>query len=902
MNAAGTGAGPGTGPDVSWLNLSAIPSTRTKTLALSAVWHFTQKGADSIISKLKKFGYKNAVFTYDSTFKWIDVTCRPEDEASIFEEFELLAGNIENSVFSGENQNNLFRDDGTLKDFYHEMMSPVNWVPPNELIESSYLSDELKRLRYVTCYQPPLNLRTIFSGNWLGSERMSKAFDEIQRQLSVKMQENLWLKHIYVASDNEDEMYEAVRRFEIFLQATDAEQEDEEDRDFDGLSGNTFHVVVTRGKTSLRTLRTRGFTGPDVFPLVFRITALCWAGLAKTTLFDPTRFWSLTGSYRWLYRHSCVVRQVVWEWTSDEFAFTDAALTTSVLGDRDPDRRTLWHDQENAARPFPSRMKDRFRPQCSYKQLQTGYISEGTTGDRVSEWLDQLNLASTEKIYVPVMNTKKRAEPLKIQPGSDCTSDFSGAALSDIASERSILNIRYVGANERTFAWDTLMPTNFGLDVRGDIDDATCRILRTMPYKRGIISMRAEVGRIISLATPGYRGMDLGGMTLGTKNLWKRSVLTNNLMKFRHHADVSHFTKILTTYAFELADIFRFKVASYQSEPNKPRQWDYALMEQGRAQLVYSFFFFRREDKKGFIIDVHDTGKHDQFTYSIHTHSFDRGKDGRKHVLDVRIVMTHVDEEELENKFGAFAREFFKSLKISFKQPKAGYVRDKDNPLDANVHLDVRFQIPGRFGVDVTAARVLTTWRCDSARSSSAFLEVTEVEQLDLKVNDVESTTKAAGNVDNSQPDRSVRVSAWSNELRVEKRDQGEFPYWYEVSVGSDKLEEAFEENKSLKLGEKASWDASEFTSDGNAAFYEMYAPALEMAKQLQHLGQYTDNNQSERYNPWHSRHPNEEDRAVDDDFDPSPTEDDDDEGDDSGDNDGDNDGDGNDGDGNTAT
>jgi hypothetical protein len=237
--------------------------------------------------------------------------------------------------------------------------------------------------------------------------------------------------------------------------------------------------------------------------------------------------------------------------------------------------------------------------------------------------------------------------------------------------------------------------------------------------------------------------------------------------------------------------------------------------------------------------------------------------------------MMRVDEEEMEDRFGAFAREFFKSLKISFKQPKAGHVRDSDNPLDANAYLDVRFQVPGRFGVDVTAARVLTTWRCDSARADGAFLEITEIEQLDLKVTSIKLTPNEAGKVDPGKPDRSVGVSAWSDELRHEKSDRGELPYWYEVSVGSQKLEEAFKENKSLKLGEKASWDASEFTSEGNAAFYEMYAPALEMVGRLQQLGQYSDNGQSGRYNPWHSRRPNAEDEANADDCLPYPADDD---------------------------
>jgi hypothetical protein len=243
-------------------------------------------------------------------------------------------------------------------------------------------------------------------------------------------------------------------------------------------------------------------------------------------------------------------------------------------------------------------------------------------------------VAPTQKVYVPVMNKKKREEPLEIRPGSDCSESYgSGAALSDIVSDRSIPNIPYVDADERAFPWDILKPTISGLDICGEIDDAARRVLRTMPYKRGNISMRAELGRILSWAVgPGYKGITLGGANLGSANLWKRSFLTRNLMGYRNSAATTHFTKILTTYAFELADIFRFKVARHQSEPNKPRQWDSAHIAQNCAQLVYSFFF-RRGEEEGFIVNVHDTGKHDRFTYSIHTHDAYLGKDGRKHVL-----------------------------------------------------------------------------------------------------------------------------------------------------------------------------------------------------------------------------------------------------------------------------
>jgi hypothetical protein len=101
------------------------------------------------------------------------------------------------------------------------MMTPVNWPAPNDRnFNPSYLSQDLRRFQHFTCYQPPVGLQTIFRGSHESSKRISMASNEIQRQLPVLMQENTWLKQIYVASDSQDDMYEAVRRFEIFSQAT----------------------------------------------------------------------------------------------------------------------------------------------------------------------------------------------------------------------------------------------------------------------------------------------------------------------------------------------------------------------------------------------------------------------------------------------------------------------------------------------------------------------------------------------------------------------------------------------------------------------------------------------------------------------------------------------------------
>ncbi|KAK0657264.1 hypothetical protein B0T16DRAFT_401293 [Cercophora newfieldiana] len=370
--------------------------------------------------------------------------------------------------------------------------------------------------------------------------------------------------------------------------------------------------------------------------------------------------------------------------------------------------------------------------------------------------------------------------------------------------------------------------------------------------------MRAEIGRIF------LRGLDETKLSLNacgrSTALLTETDLTSYLNEAHLARDKIFFTKALTTYAFELEKVYNFKYSNTQRNANKlkndtHRQWDSLKKDQGDVQLVYRFYF-REVNGRQFMIDVQDTGKDDQFTYSIHSHSpLDSGGAPNLYLhnvtglWDVRFVLQDSREQNMEERYGNFAREFFKSLKITQRKPATDYVRDRANPLAANCSLDVHFVIPAQFTVEPTAARVLTKCRYDSRRPG-AFLEVTEIEQLDVKITTVKQNTKK-GNAGPARADRPVRVSAWSDEVRAMKKNGGEFPFWYELSVGSTKLEEAFRKNESIRVGEKADWDPSEFVCKGNAAFYDMYAPAIEMARQLPELGQYTDNGQSGRYRPY---------------------------------------------------
>jgi len=82
--------------------------------------------------------------------------------------------------------------------------------------------------------------------------------------------------------------------------------------------------------------------------------------------------------------------------------------------------------------------------------------------------------------------------------------------------------------------------------------------------------------------------------------------------------------------------------------------------------------------------------------------------------------------------------------------------------------------------------------------------------------------------------------------MTQEKREQGEFPRWYEAAVVSLELEKLCQQNSLLHTGEKADWDATDLRDRG--IFHSVYGPALQMARQMDHIGRLDDNHLSQRY------------------------------------------------------
>ncbi|KAK4251172.1 hypothetical protein C7999DRAFT_28201 [Corynascus novoguineensis] len=357
-----------------------------------------------------------------------------------------------------------------------------------------------------------------------------------------------------------------------------------------------------------------------------------------------------------------------------------------------------------------------------------------------------------------------------------------------------------------------------------EIEAAMVRLLVLGPYRCGKVEVRAEFGRII------LEGVDPSGLAFNNASMpsdgWTKAHLLRNLNKDFDGSKNISFTKVLSTYGLDISDMVNIQV-------NGTRLWE---ENPDRVWLTYSFHCGLRS-KNGrsiFIVDIEDHGANGiQFSHSIRLHdsveSLDKPRPLYVHAIcrhwDLRIVTSHVKTDELEDMYGAFATNLLRSLSV---------VRSEHGSWE------IRFAVPTEAPADVQSVRVLTRGRYLSADRKSA-LEITEVCQLMTNPYAKGPYSGAAWNTFEGKCSRH-----WSQRMTQEKREQGEFPRWYEAAVVSLELENLCQQNALLHTGEKADWDATDLKNRG--IFPSVYGPALQMARQMDHVGRLDDNHLSQRY------------------------------------------------------
>lgn len=169
---------------------------------------------------------------------------------------------------------------------------------------------------------------------------------------------------------------------------------------------------------------------------------------------------------------------------------------------------------------------------------------------------------------------------------------------------------------------------------------------------------------------------------------------------------------------------------------------------------------------------------------------------------------------------------------------------------------DLKFAVPNEIPLEfeVKEIRTLTKWRHLSPDKKSA-LEITEVVQLEM--------------VDHSEPPyagswdtfKGYLARPWSSRKSKEGRDRGEVPCWYEAAVVSLELEGLLAQNARLGVGQKADWEAEDLRARG--VFPSLYRPALQMVREMDHVGRLDDNRLAAKYDNLRLRRGNNASRSV---------------------------------------
>jgi hypothetical protein len=167
---------------------------------------------------------------------------------------------------------------------------------------------------------------------------------------------------------------------------------------------------------------------------------------------------------------------------------------------------------------------------------------------------------------------------------------------------------------------------------------------------------------------------------------------------------------------------------------------------------------------------------------------------------------------------------------------------------------DLKFALSNKVSVEVKEIRTLTKWRHLSLDKKSA-LEITEVQQLEIVEYDGDDYSGSWSTF------QGYLARPWSNKRCKENRDKGEYPLWYEAAVVLLELEELCGKNAPLRVGQKADWDAEDLRARG--IFPSFYRPALQMVKQMDHVGRLDDNRLAGKYDNPRFRRGNDAPRSV---------------------------------------
>lgn len=198
-----------------------------------------------------------------------------------------------------------------------------------------------------------------------------------------------------------------------------------------------------------------------------------------------------------------------------------------------------------------------------------------------------------------------------------------------------------------------------------EIEAAITRFLTMGPYRRRNVAVRAELGRtILEVVAPSGLAYNAANTP---SNGWAKPILVKQLNRDYGRNEGISFTKVLSTYAYDLEDMINMKADGARLWEEKP----------SRAWTTYSFRCALRsaENLCRFIVDVEDDGaSSDGFSCSIRAHS-DAPRAHQQlpiyvHAIcrhwDLRIMESHADTDEFGERYHSFATMLMDSLSITY--------------------------------------------------------------------------------------------------------------------------------------------------------------------------------------------------------------------------------------------
>ncbi|KAK0747978.1 hypothetical protein B0T21DRAFT_379917 [Apiosordaria backusii] len=352
------------------------------------------------------------------------------------------------------------------------------------------------------------------------------------------------------------------------------------------------------------------------------------------------------------------------------------------------------------------------------------------------------------------------------------------------------------------------------------------KLLLKAHYRRGWVEVRVEFGRVL------LGDCDESSLSFNSGQSpadgWDNQVVVHMLEHASRKVDINQrrkdlrFTKILSTHGSDAEALLNMWSDGKQI-------WD---PEMSKTETTYAFHCeMKQKGEQGsyrFAIEVRDNGANSTPAFSTMVKPFHPIHDGDgvapvyvhalKHNWDLRVMLSHVDPDEVDKRASRFAMLVTNSLQI----------RDINGP-------NLTFSVPN-YSTTIGAVRVLTRWYHPSLDGKSQ-LQITEVEQLDMDT--IEDIPNAAPG------EKTKRIHAHPRLPKTceAKQREGDFERWYEAAVLSTQLQESCQMNSGLKLGDAAGWSADEMYRYGG--FSSLYDPALAMVKQMDPIGQYEDNNLS---------------------------------------------------------